>query len=340
MHPKPLHVLAIGLMLAGSACDYIDRARTGDVVVDTSAVSATAGGFLLAMQMPGPLGAGQEGTVRLSLTNRGDTVPRGVTLDLLVPLWIESVAPRPGERPVTIAASEEEGLHFSYRMDDSALEPGQTQTIEQRIRIPAGGPATAGGARRGQIVRARLVDPAGQPLVEVASQLALDSTAAVDSVAGGGEAAVEPDGIGPVRLGMTRAAIVNAIPGARDTSWQQEGTTERGLTVPFEGSGRAVVVLAGDTASRIEVRDPGIRAHERVGVGSTLEELRAAYGRACAAVGEGEVVVWFSSAPGLSFALDAPLPQNPATIGENPERIPATSQVTRWWVRRGTDTCP
>lgn len=340
MHRSALHTLGVGLLLAGSACDFVDSVRDRDVVVDTSGISASAGGFLLSMQMPGTLGPGQEGVVRLSLTNRGDTVPRGVTLDLLVPLWIEPVAPRPGDPPVTIAASEAEGLRFSYRMDEASLEPGQTQMVEQRIRIPRDPAGRSGGPSRGAVVRARLIDPQGQPLVEVASQLALDSAARGDSVPGSRtEAAVEPDGIGPVRLGMTRAALLEAASGARDTTWSQEGTQERGLVVPFAGSGRAVAVLAGDTVARIVVRDPTLRAHDRVGVGSTLQELRAAYGRPCAAVGEGEVVVWFSSAPGISFALDAAVPQNPQQISSDPERIPASARVTRWWVRRGADGC-
>lgn len=340
MHISIRHVGTIVLLLTGSACDYIDRARSGDeTVVDTTGVVATAGGFLLAMQMPGAIGEGGEGTVRLSLTNRGDTVPRGVTLDLLMPLWIEPLPPRPGERPVTMTAVAEEGLRFSFTLDDEALGPGQTQTVEQRIRIPAGAPRIGGSGPRGQIVRARLVDPSGQPLVEVASQLALGGVSA-DSIGGAGEAAVEPDRIGLVRLGMTRSEVAQAAAGTRDTSWTQEGTQERGLVVPFAGRGRAIAVLSGDTVTRIEVRDSTIRAHDRVGVGSTLQELRAAYGQPCAAVGEGEVVVWFSSAPGISFALDAPLPQEPGQLAANPERIPSSARVTRWWVRRGADSCP
>lgn len=340
MHPGIRYVGAVVLLLVGSGCDYIDRARNGGATpVDTSGVTATAGGFLLAMQMPGAIAEGGEGTVRLSLTNRGDTVPRGVTLDLLMPLWVEPLPPRPGERPVTMTAVAEEGLRFTFTLDDETLGPGQTQTVEQRIRVPRGAPRIGGAGPRGQIVRARLIDPAGQPLVEVASQLALDSVRA-DSGPGGGEAAVEPDGIGPLRLGMARAAVAQTVPGSRDTSWLQEGTQERGLVVPFAGGGTAIAVLSGDTVTRIEVRNSSIRAHDRVGVGSTLQELRAAYGRPCAAVGEGEVVVWFSSAPGISFALDAPLPEQPGQIAANPERIPGSATVTRWWVRRGPDTCP
>lgn len=340
MHVRIRHVSTIVLLLASSACDYIDRARNGgETAVDTSGVTATAGGFLLAMQMPGAIGEGGEGTVRLSLTNRGDTVPRGVTLDLLMPLWVEPLPPRPGERPVTMTAVAEEGLRFTFTLDDEALGPGQTQTVEQRIRIPDDAPRIGGGGPRGQIVRARLIDPNGQPLVEVASQLALDGEP-TDSIGGPGEAAVEPDRIGAVRLGMTRAAVAASAAGTRDTSWTQEGMQERGLVVPYARSGRAVAVLSGDTVTRIEVRDSTIRVHERVGVGSTLQQLRGVYGRPCAAVGEGEIVVWFSSAPGISFALDAPLPEQPGQIAANPERIPSSARVTRWWVRRGTDGCP
>jgi hypothetical protein len=344
MYRTAIHITTVGLLLIGSGCDAIDRVRDrgGDeeVVVDTSAVSATAGGFLLAMQMPEALRPGEEGVVRLALTNRSDTVRSGISLDVLMPLWLEPVAPRPGDREVTIVATAEEGLRFSYQMDDPVIEPGQMQTVEQRIRIPLSASTTGGSASRSRIVRARLISPDGQPLVEVASQLTLDTTAG-DSIPGDGVAvAVDGDGVGPVQLGMTRAEVQRAAAGARDTAWMQEGMQERGLTVPLAPSGRAMVVLAEDTVTRIEIHESAVRTGEGLGVGSTFQELRTAYGAPCAAVGEGEVVVWFADKPGISFALDAAIPQNVDQISETPDRIAATSRVTHWWVRRGLDDCP
>lgn len=75
-------------------------------------------------------------------------------------------------------------------------------------------------------------------------------------------------------------------------------------------------------------------------MGSTLEELRSAYGAACADVGEGNVVVWFADAPGISFALDAPVPGSAAQLRKSPDRLPGTARVTRWWVRIGHHDCP
>lgn len=326
------------LLFVGSGCEVVDRVRNRGVAADTAASSASAGGLTLGLQTPGVLRPGEEGVIRLSLTNRSDTVPRGIRVDLLVPGWMEPMPPRPGDREVTMAASAEEGTRFSYRMDEPPLEPGQMQTVEQRIRVPLSHPVSGGATPWSRVVRARLVSAGGEPVAEVQSEVALGETPAGDSAqqAPGGPAGAR-DRLGPAHLGMSASALRQAAPGARDTTWTAEGMRERGLVVPIEGGGRAVALLAGDTVARIEVRDSIPRTREGLGVGSRLEQLRAAYGRACAALGEGNVVVWFPGAPGVSFALDAP-PDGQARV--DPERLPASARVTRWWLRRGVDRCP
>lgn len=357
MYGKAVHFGTVALLLLGTACEFVDRTRTGEVA-DTTGAAATAGVLALGMEAPGVLRPGEEGTVRLSLTNRGDTIAHGVRVELLIPGWMEPVPPEPGGREVTIATSAEEGTRLAYQMDNPPLQPGETQTVEQRVRFPLGSPVTAGAAPWSRVVRARLVRPDGQPLVEVESEITLDTLGradttrlaqspqdtarrdqAVPDTARGDQPVIERDRLGPARLGMTTGALRQAAPSARDTTWTREGTRERGQVVPLQGGGRALAVLAGDTVSRIEVRDTIARTRERLGVGSRFEELRAAYGRACADVAEGEVVVWFPNAPGVSFALDARVPQNPAQLRANPEQIPGTARVTRWWLRRGTDRC-
>ncbi|CAN5872737.1 hypothetical protein BH23GEM7_BH23GEM7_20750 [soil metagenome] len=354
MHRKALPIWIAGLLSLGSACEFVDRTRGREVAVDTAAVSTTAGVLALGMEVPGMLRPGEEGVVRLSLTNRGDTIAHGMRLDLLVPGWMEPLTPEPGGREVTIAASPEEGTRLSYRMDDPPVQPGETQTVEQRIRFPATSPVTEGATPWSRVIRARLAGPDGQPLAEVESEVALDTLAMGrgdttrlaqsprDTAGGdarGDRPAIERDRLGPARLGMTTGALRQAASGARDTTWTREGTRERGQVVPLQGGGRAIAVLAGDTISRIEVRDTIARTREGLGVGSRFEELRSAYGRTCADVAKGEVVVWFPNAPGVSFALDARVPENAAQLRENPERIPGSARVTRWWLRRGPDRC-
>lgn len=341
MPHRALHVWLFGLLLVGSGCEVVDRGRNRGTDADTSAASAAAGPLTLGMQTPGVLRPGLEGTVLLSLTNRGDSIARGVGLEMLVPAWIEPIAPRPGEREVTMTASEEEGVRISYRMDDPPLKPGETQTVEQRIRLPLNSPVTTGAKPWSPVIRARLLSPDGQPLAEVESEIALDTVRGDTAPPMQGTRRVgERERLGPVQLGMTTASLRQAAAGARDTLWTSGGVRERGLVVPLPGQGRAVALLRGDTVVRVEVRDTIPRTREGLGVGSQLGELRTAYGRTCADVEDGEVVVWFPNAPGISFALDAPVPANPEQIRGNPERIPASARVTRWWLRRGVDRCP
>jgi hypothetical protein len=330
-------LVAVPLLLLSGACDQIDRVRGREQQAPPPpAASATAGPLMLGLTTPGAIAHGEEGILRLTLSNRGDTVARGVRVELLVPEWMEPMPPRPGDPEVTMAATDEAQTRFAYRIQDS-LVAGETKVVEQRIRVA---PAPADGALTwSRLVRARLLSASGQAIAEVESEVSLSGTPGADTTRVAQPAAPR-DRLGPVRLGLGAAALRQAVAGSRDTTWSAEGTEERGVVVPLDGGARVLAVIAGDSVHRIEVRDPAVRTQERVGVGSRLADLRSAYGRTCAAVGEGTVVVWFPSAPGISFALDAPIPANPATIGEDPERIPGTARVTRWWLRRGTEACP
>lgn len=341
MHPKVLRLVMGGMLLAASACEVVDRVRGRGAAADTTAAAGGGGALVLRLESPGMLRAGEEGTIRVSITNRGDSVPVGVRLDLFVPGWLEPVAPPPGGREVTMAATEEEGIRLSYRMDEPALRPGKTAMVEQRVRIPPDSPALSGGQPWGRVVRARLTGPDGRSVTEVESALTYapatrgDSAGTGADTAGAPAAAAPRDRLGPVRLGMTRTALRQAAPGARDTTWSAEGTTERGQVVPLGGGGRAIALLSGDSVVRIAVHDSATRTREGLGVGSRFAELRAALGTACADAAEGAVVVWFPAAPGVSFALDVPPPRGRV----QPDRIPGSARVTRWWLRRGLDRC-
>jgi hypothetical protein len=342
---SPVRILAILPLLLSSTvagCDAVDRLRNRSAPADTIALAPAAGGLTLGLQVPGPMSPGEEGSVRLSVSNRGDTVASGLRLELIVPGWFEPLPPRVGDREVSMAAMEDGGTRFSYRLDHPALEPNQSQTVEQRVRIPTSSPITEGAVPWTRTVLARLIGPEGQALAEVESEIALEGGAAADTAGGAARTAPagQRDQVGTVRLGMTAVALRQAAPGSRDTAWTHEGARRDALVVPAGSGGRALAMLDADSVIRIEVRDPSIRTQEAMGVGSRLEELRAAYGPACADVAEGGVVVWFANAPGLTFALDAPPPANAAQLRTSPEQIPATARVTRWWLRRGADRCP
>jgi hypothetical protein len=333
-------ILASLALLTG--CDAVDRARSRLATTDTAAVDATGSGLALALQAPGILHPGEEGMLRLSLTNQTDTVVSRVRLELIVPGWAEPMPPRPGDREVSMAALEDGGTRFAYRIDETPLQPAQTLSVEQRIRVPAARLMPPGTVIWGRTVQARLLDVNGRPLAEVESEIALDSIAEAmmgDSVAPR-VFATSRDRLGPVRLGMTSDDLRRAAPGARDTTWSQEGMRQEGMLVPIGDAGTALAALDGDSVMRIEVREAPITTAERMGVGSRFDQLRAAYGAPCAEAAEGRVVVWFENAPGISFALDMPVPQNVEQLRQNPESIPSSSRVTSWWLRRGVTGCP
>lgn len=340
----PRSTLALPVLVVLSilpACDEIDRARTRAMPADT--VATTAGsGLMLGLQVPGALGGGDEGVVRLTITNRSDTIASRIRLELIVPGWVEPSPPRPGDREVSMLALADGGTRFAYRMDETPLEPNQSETIEQRIRVPARGVVTDGSVPWSRVVRALLLGPDGEPLAEVESELSVDGAAAGDTVSTAAtfDTGAQRDRLGSVRLGMSSTDLRQASAGVRDTTWMQEGMAQNVVIVPLGSNGRAYAVLDGDSVARIEVRDTLVRTRERLGVGSTMEQLRAAFGRACADAAEGTVVVWFPAAPGVSFALDTPVPQNVAQLRQATDQIPGSARVTRWWLRHGTDSCP
>ena len=309
----------------------------GKETTDT-VLTATGSGLALGLQAPGALRPGDEGVLRLTLTNNTDTAVSNVRLELIVPAWVEPMPPRPGERPVTLSAQENGSTVFSYGAADAPLTPGQLQTVDQRIRVPAAGSVTRGNAPWTRTVRARLLAGNGGTLAEVQTGIAVDSAALLPGAPTDDAAAVRRrEQVGSVALGMSSAAVKQAVPNTRDTTWSQGGARHRGLLVPVSNQ-HAFAVLAGDAVARIEVGHPAIQTPERLGVGSRMNELRAAYGAACAEVISGRVVAWFAAAPGMNFVLNTPVPSNVAEF--DPAKIPDSAQVTRWWVSRDAEICP
>jgi hypothetical protein len=117
---------------------------------------------------------------------------------------------------------------------------------------------------------------------------------------------LEPQGLGPVRVGMTVAAAERAL-GAR----LRPNDVEGGETCAYYGrrdhrdKGVADMVEDG-RVSRIDISEPGIRTARGIGVGSTLAQVRKAYRGAIASHpntydDEPEFEV---SLPGHRFGLD------------------------------------
>lgn len=343
MRRRVATILPSALLLLACGCDTIDRSRDPRAASDTT---GGAGTLVLNLQTPGLLRPGTEDRVRVSVANRSKEPTGDVRLELVMPGWLEPLPPRPGEREVTIGASTEEGTRLTYRIAGASLGPGQTQSVDQRVRVAAEGPIVQGAAPASRVVRARLLTPGGQALAQVESVLAVEGVAWPDSASPAAadsapERAANPgarDRLGPVRLGMSAAELRRQAARARDTTWSQEGNQERGLVVPLDRGGQALAVLSADTVLRIEVRDTITRTREALGVGSRLSQLRATYGEGCAAQGEGVVVVWFPKAPGISFALDARPPRT-GPVSRDLDRLPGTARVTRWWLHGGTSRC-
>ena len=143
---------------------------------------------------------------------------------------------------------------------------------------------------------------------------------------------IDGRGIGPVRLGMT-AEEVSGLAGARDTAWtDDEGMEARGVVAPVNGA-QVLALVARDRVERIHLREPGPRTPEALGVGSTLGELREAYGGPTAGEGHGRLVVWFDAFPGVSFQVEVPPGEEAYQLAGDPDAIPDGARVTELWVR-------
>ena len=145
---------------------------------------------------------------------------------------------------------------------------------------------------------------------------------------------VTSGGIGVARIGAPLRDVSSSC-ATRDTSFTLgEGIQEQGAVIDFAGH-RVLALIADGAISRLIVADSAFRTERGLGVGSTVAQLRQAYGRLCGAVGEGTVAVWLAGLPNVSFGLDTRLSDlgNASTrLSDDPSVIPDTARVTSLWV--------
>jgi hypothetical protein len=271
-----------------------------------------------------------EDTLVITVTNRTAASMEGARLHLFVQAPVELPgAPKPSGEGTTVT------------LDVGSLAPGVARELRQPVRTP---PAPAPGAAVPTrfVVRASLAERGGAPGAPVTDTLRIrsGSEVAAGGCASAKGAAALRYGIGPVRMGMTAAALRAACPEARDTTWRgTEGSTEKGMAVTIGGE-PVVAVMGGDSVRRIVVERAGIRTAGGLGVGSVVGDLRARMGRICADEAEGAVAVWSPSAPGVSFGLDVKETGDWATAGKDPDALKDEFRVTRMWVHGQDSPCP
>ena len=159
---------------------------------------------------------------------------------------------------------------------------------------------------------------------------------------------VDSVGIGPVLRGTRIADLASRCPVTDTALAPAEGTPERAHVVTVRG--HPIVVLSTGTPDtsiiRVMTVDPAFKTTGGVGVGSSVQALRLAHGRICAARGEGGFVVMASELPGVSFAIDwSPPPSRDPSVADTPfpggdpgTALDAT-RIVRLWVHGVSGAC-
>lgn len=145
------------------------------------------------------------------------------------------------------------------------------------------------------------------------------------------------EGIGPVRIGARLSAVATACETRDSAITLGEGMTERSHSVAV-GNGHVIALSTGTTdtsITRIIVRDTVFRTAKAIHVGSTVGALRAAHGKVCAAVGEGNVVAFAAEVPGISFETNvtpAELRGGAAAVERDASVIPDAATIAAIWI--------
>ena len=159
---------------------------------------------------------------------------------------------------------------------------------------------------------------------------------------------IDSVGIGPVVRSVRIASVASRCTVGDTAIVLSEGIPERAHVVAV-GNHRIVALSTGtpDTSIiRVITTDAAFRTTGGVGVGSSVEALRLAHGRICAARGEGVFVVMAADLPGVSFAIDwSPPPSREPSAAETPfpGGDPGTAldaaRITRLWVHGVAGGC-
>jgi hypothetical protein len=159
---------------------------------------------------------------------------------------------------------------------------------------------------------------------------------------------IDSAGMGPVLRGTRIAEVATRCTVVDTAITLGEGIQERAHAIAV--GGRRLVALTTGTRDtsiiRVITEDRGFRTGDGVGVGSSVQALRLAYGTICAARGEGLFVVMASNLSGVSFAIDwNPPPSREPSVAETPfpGGDPGTAlddaRITRAWVHGVSGAC-
>ncbi|HET9004769.1 MAG TPA: hypothetical protein VFN39_12265 [Gemmatimonadaceae bacterium] len=148
---------------------------------------------------------------------------------------------------------------------------------------------------------------------------------------------ITTQGIGPVRIGAKISAVSTACETRDSAITLAEGMNERAHSIGV-GGGHVIALSTGsaDTSiTRIIVRDSVITTAKGIHIGSTVGALRAAHGKLCAAVGEGNIVAFAPDIPGVSFEANvrpAELRGGSAAVERDATVIPDAATIAAIWI--------
>jgi hypothetical protein len=135
----------------------------------------------------------------------------------------------------------------------------------------------------------------------------IPASVTASSVRSCGDPIIRDNGIGKLRIGM-RADSVNSIcQVALDTVRPgPEGMSQRVMMVAFPPDAVEAEIV-NDSVWRLDVRTPGIRTTDSLGVGTPIAELLK-HGDARGMIGEGNFVLIYRNRCGISFILSGGIP--------------------------------
>jgi hypothetical protein len=158
------------MIVALTACERVERPDDADEAAPL---------LTLRVETPEALDWGGTGMLRLTLANEGDVPAEGGIVEVYVPDWLEFGTVEPAGTEVTLVSGDGE-TRLTYRLTDS-IPAGDSRIVVQHLRVLYQPPATAPVTDSvetiqlpptNQLVRARLLTPAGEPLgVEVQATL-------------------------------------------------------------------------------------------------------------------------------------------------------------------------